>query len=201
MPRVTAISPKFGSPTGGNVVTITGSGFDQNAPATVFFGTTAATDVTVINASTITAVSPAGTGTVDVTVVTFGGTSNTSTADQFTYTVNGPQVALTQRYGYHAQPTYLVISFTEALAPSSAQHAANYSSSGPNGQRIKVRSALYNDGHPRRHPDAGSAAKFADKLHLDDQWALTIRGPSSDGYFLDRGRHRRARELRHDDHE
>ena len=37
------------------------------------------------SATSITATSPAGTGTVDVTVTTTGGTSATSAADQFTY--------------------------------------------------------------------------------------------------------------------
>ena len=39
----------------------------------------------MVNDTTITADSPAGTGTVDVTVTTPGGTSATSAADQFTY--------------------------------------------------------------------------------------------------------------------
>ncbi len=40
----------------------------------------------MVNDTTITADSPAGTGTVDVTVTTPAGTSATSSADQFTYT-------------------------------------------------------------------------------------------------------------------
>ena len=55
------------------------------------FGATAATGVKVISGSSIEAVSPAGTGTVHVTVTTLGGTSATSSADQFTY-VTGPTV-------------------------------------------------------------------------------------------------------------
>ena len=77
VPRVTAISPKFGSPDGGTLVTITGLYFTQTSPVAVYFGLTAATDVTVVNPSTITAVSPPGTGSVDVTVYTYGGGSRT----------------------------------------------------------------------------------------------------------------------------
>ena len=62
------------------MVTITGLGFDQTNPALVFFGTTAATSVTVTSTTTITALSPAGTGTVNVTVITYGGTSAISPA-------------------------------------------------------------------------------------------------------------------------
>ncbi len=88
-PAVTGLSPTSGPAAGGTSVTITGTGF--TGATGVDFGTTAATDVTVANDTTITADSPAGTGVVDVTVTTPGGTSATSTADQFTYapTVTG----------------------------------------------------------------------------------------------------------------
>ena len=64
-------------------MTITGTGFIGETG--VDFGTTAATDFTVVSDTTITADSPAGTGVVDVTVLTPRGTSATSSADQFTY--------------------------------------------------------------------------------------------------------------------
>ena len=52
----------------------------------MFFGGTAAASFTVNSATQITAVDPAeGAGTVDITVTTAGGTSATSSADQFTY--------------------------------------------------------------------------------------------------------------------
>ena len=63
-------------------MTITGTGF--TGATAVDFGTTPATSFTVVSDTTITADSPAGTGTVDVTVTTPGGTSATSSADQFT---------------------------------------------------------------------------------------------------------------------
>ena len=88
-PIVTAVAPNAGSPGGGTSVTITGSNFTNfsggGAP-TVNFGGTAATGVTVNSATSITATAPSGTGTVDVTVTTPGGTSATSTLDKFTYT-------------------------------------------------------------------------------------------------------------------
>ena len=48
-------------------MTITGNGF--SGATAVDFGTTAATGVDVVNATTITADSPAGSGVVDVTVI------------------------------------------------------------------------------------------------------------------------------------
>jgi hypothetical protein len=52
------------------------------------FGTVAGTNITVLNDTSITVDSPAGTAgaIVDVTVVTHAGTSPTGTADKFTYT-------------------------------------------------------------------------------------------------------------------
>ena len=84
VPTVTHLGPNNGPAAGGTSVTITGTNF---AGATVVdFGTTAATDLHVVNNTTITATSPAGTGIVDVTVTTPGGKSTTSTNDRFTYT-------------------------------------------------------------------------------------------------------------------
>jgi hypothetical protein len=84
VPVVTHISPAKGSRAGGTQVTITGSNL-ANASA-VEFGTTAVTTFVSDTASQIVVDSPAGTaGTVDVTVVTAGGTSAASAADQFTY--------------------------------------------------------------------------------------------------------------------
>ena len=81
-PRVTSISPTSGPTTGGASVTIIGSGF--TGVTSVNFGSNAA--VHSFNSdSSITGTSPAGSGTVDVTVTTSRGTSGTSAAAQFTY--------------------------------------------------------------------------------------------------------------------
>ncbi len=85
MPTVTAISPTSGTAAGGNSVTITGTNFLGSA--TVSFGGTAATGVTVLSATELTAVSPAGNlGKARVTVTTAGGISPAVPADEFTYT-------------------------------------------------------------------------------------------------------------------
>jgi hypothetical protein len=187
-PRVTSISPAFGSPGGGTLVTITGIGYDQTNPALVFFGTLAATSVTVINTTTIAATSPAGTGTVDVTVTTFGGTSAITPADTFTYTVDGPLVTSVQRFGFHAQPTFLVIDFNSALDRVPATKVSNYLLTGPNGRRIKVISAIYNSA------THAVTLRPAQQLNLHKTYILTINGtaPSgltnSDGLLLDGAR-------------
>lgn len=83
-PTVTGLAPAAGTPAGGTSVTIDGSGFSSGVSA-VNFGSATASSVTVVSDSQLTAVSPAGSGTVDVTVTGSGGTSAISTADQFTY--------------------------------------------------------------------------------------------------------------------
>ena len=77
-----------GADTGGQTVTITGSGFTNAGGEQVYFGTNPATSFTVNSNTSITAVAPASTtgdGPVDVTVVNEGLTTPTSPADQFTY--------------------------------------------------------------------------------------------------------------------
>ncbi len=83
VPTITAVSPPAAPLAGGTTVTITGSNF--TGATAVDFGSTPATNVTVVTASKITATAPAGTGTVNVTVTNSNGTSATSSADQFTY--------------------------------------------------------------------------------------------------------------------
>jgi hypothetical protein len=83
VPSVIKVEPSSGPASGGTPVIITGTGF--TAATTVKFGAISATWIIVTSSSSITATSPAGTGTVDVSVTTSGGTSPTSSADQFTY--------------------------------------------------------------------------------------------------------------------
>lgn len=89
---VTAVSPTTGAVSGGTLVTINGTEFQPGA--TVTFGTTPGTNVTVINSTTLTVLSPAGAfgsaGSVTVTnpngatalapsLFTFGGGSSAGT--------------------------------------------------------------------------------------------------------------------------
>jgi hypothetical protein len=90
VPTVTGVSPSAGPLSGGNSVTITGSGF--LGATSVHFGITPAQSFTIVNDSTLTAVAPAeGNGAVDVTVATSAGTSGASSADQYTF-APAPQI-------------------------------------------------------------------------------------------------------------
>jgi phospholipase C len=90
-PTLTAISPNTGLISGGTSVTLTGSNFQTGA--TVSFGPNAATGVTVVNSTTITAVTPAGsTGAVNVTVTNPGG-QNSILTNGFTYSDPAPMAS------------------------------------------------------------------------------------------------------------
>jgi streptogramin lyase len=83
LPTLTKVAPRTGLDSGGTSVTITGT--NLAATKAVKFGSAQAPSFEVLPQNTIKAVSPPGTGTVDVTVETAGGTSATTAADQFTY--------------------------------------------------------------------------------------------------------------------
>ncbi|MDT0456451.1 IPT/TIG domain-containing protein [Streptomyces sp. DSM 41527] len=82
VPVLTSVTPSSGPAAGGTTVTLTGTGLASTS--SVRFGTTAATSFTVVSDTHVTAVAPAGTGTVQVTVTTPGGTSN---GVSYTYSV------------------------------------------------------------------------------------------------------------------
>jgi hypothetical protein len=88
---VTGVGPASGPSGGGTSVTITGTHLD--GATAVMFGSAEAASFTVDSPTSITANSPAGTGTVDVRVTTPGGSSPAVAADRFTYvaeTTTGP---------------------------------------------------------------------------------------------------------------
>jgi hypothetical protein len=91
VPTVESVTPDGGPVAGGTRVTIVGSGL-SGATEVDFGPHHPATGVTVVNGSTITAISPPGTmdQQVDVTVTTPGGTSATVLGDRFQYA--GPTI-------------------------------------------------------------------------------------------------------------
>ncbi|MFJ2868204.1 IPT/TIG domain-containing protein [Kitasatospora sp. NPDC087314] len=73
-PQLTAVVPGQGPVLGGTTVTVTGN--NLLGATAVRFGAVNALSFTVVSATQITATVPAGSGTVQVTVTTPGGTSN-----------------------------------------------------------------------------------------------------------------------------
>jgi hypothetical protein len=82
-PSIESVSPNSGELVGGTKVTIKGG--HLGSATAVRFGSSEAASFKAISEGEIEAVSPAGTGTVDVTVTTPFGVSAATTADQFTY--------------------------------------------------------------------------------------------------------------------
>ena len=87
-PSIASISPNTGPTSGGTAVTITGSGFQSGATLTIGLG--AAGNVTVVNSTTITALTPIGPSSeqaalpVDIVARNLDGTTATKSA-AFTY--------------------------------------------------------------------------------------------------------------------
>ncbi len=88
-PTVAKVKPNFGRAGGGTPVQITGTNF--SGAKEVDFGSASA-HFTVHGHGRISAIAPAGTGTVDVTVTTLAGTSPISSSDHFSYLPPGPVV-------------------------------------------------------------------------------------------------------------
>ncbi|MBF6150246.1 IPT/TIG domain-containing protein [Nocardia nova] len=80
VPALTSIAPTTGPATGGTTVTLSGTGL--SAVTGVVFGAVPATSFTIVSDTQVTAVAPAGTGTVAVKVTSATGSSN---ALPFTY--------------------------------------------------------------------------------------------------------------------
>jgi formylglycine-generating enzyme required for sulfatase activity len=82
-PTVTAVSPSFGATVGGTALTITGTSLSYTRQVKI--GGVVATNVAVVNETTVTAVTPPGVaGLATVTVTTVGGNTATLSA-AFTY--------------------------------------------------------------------------------------------------------------------
>jgi hypothetical protein len=119
-PSVTSISPNSGPVTGGNTVTILGSGFQSGA--TVTFGGIAALSVTIVGSTEVQAVTPVSpAGTVSVAVKNTDSQSGTL-ASAFTY--------------FHT------VGLTWASSSSSASGFNIYRSSTSGGPYTRVNSAL-----------------------------------------------------------
>ncbi|HEY0520485.1 MAG TPA: IPT/TIG domain-containing protein, partial [Ilumatobacteraceae bacterium] len=123
-PTVTSIAPNTGLATGGTSVTITGTSFGVAPGATtVTFGAAAPVAATCASATSCTAVSPTGSGTVDVVVNVGGQRSAVNAADRFTYTAPaGPAItSINPSFGPAAGGTTMTITGTNLTSggPSS----------------------------------------------------------------------------------
>lgn len=110
---VTGVSPTSGYDIGGDTITITGTGFVAANFMNVVVGGYPATDLLLVNATTLTAKTPAhALGTVDVIVVkSDAGSPGATLADAFTYTPAPPQpFGVTPSKGVPEGGTFVTIS-------------------------------------------------------------------------------------------
>jgi hypothetical protein len=106
-PTISSVSPNVGPTTGGTEITIDGANFVDGS-TTVTIDDNPATDVTFVNATQITAITPEGeAGSVNVTVTTPGG-SDTS-EEGFTYMAAPTVSSVTPSYGSISGGTTITI--------------------------------------------------------------------------------------------
>jgi hypothetical protein len=143
--NITGLSVPGGALAGGTSVVITGS--NLAAVSAVYFGTEPATSFVINSPTTITAVSPAGTTTVEVTVNTPQGTSLKSPYDQYIYfPANLPTVANNLTHSDEAYGRFVTNAYEEYLgrAPSAAEVAGWVSHMDvPNGYSDEVIEATF----------------------------------------------------------
>jgi uncharacterized membrane protein len=148
--------------------------------------TTIGTATLTAGAATLSATLSPGTHTIRAV---YGGDTNYAAEAspplaQVVTTGDGPTVTNVQRFGYHAMPTSLVLTFSEPLDPARAQNVNNYqivNLGGPGrdgnlvGQRIAVRSAIYNPTTLTVTLDP------AQQLDVHNQYRLTVVGTAPNG--------------------
>ena len=111
LPVVRAVKPESGPEGGGTPVTIEGE--ELTDATSVTFGANAASSIKVNSPTSMTAVAPAGSGTVDVTVTTPEGTSVATSSDRFTYAATPDVTRLEPAQGPRAGGTSVAITGTD----------------------------------------------------------------------------------------
>lgn len=101
--------------------------------------------------------------------------SNATTVDVLPAPGDGPTVIGLARFGYHAQPTTLVLRFDKPMDPASTQDLANYRIAGPDGKRVRIRSVAYD-------PSSNAVTiSPAQRLDLHQSYRLTAIGIAPSG--------------------
>jgi hypothetical protein len=156
-------------------VTVTSPGNPSIVGAVSFYdGTTLLGTELVTNGVASLNIGTLSTSSHTFTAVFVGdGTASSSTA--MLPATDGPQVTSVLRYGFHAQSTFLFISFNGALDPNSARNVSNYQIVGPGGHDIKVKRAAYD---PATHTVTLQPAR---RLNLHQSYRLTINGTAASG--------------------
>ncbi|MGA2705248.1 MAG: Ig-like domain-containing protein, partial [Isosphaeraceae bacterium] len=114
-------------------------------------------------------------GTYTFSAVFSGGGTFADSQSSLVVSTDGPKVTSVLRYGFHWQPTYLLINFNGPLDPTSAQNPSNYQILGPGGHRITVVSAIYD-------PATQTVTLVpAGRLNIHWKYRLTVNGTAPSG--------------------
>jgi hypothetical protein len=127
---------------------------------------------------------PAGTYAFEASYNGFGTYAGSGSAVEPLTVQRGPAISPTvlalQRFGYHAQPTEFVLTFSSALDPTRADNPRNYTltpigENGPRGRRIPIISAVYN-------PVADTVTLHpARRVYLFAHYQLVVNGMAPSG--------------------
>jgi len=138
-------------------------------------GSTLLGTVPVSNGVAILNVGSLSPGSHSFRAVFSGGGTFSGSASSLVASTDGPQVTNVLRYGFHWQPTYLLINFNGPLDPTSAQNPSNYQILGPAGHRITVVSAIYD-------PATQTVTLVpAGRLNIHWKYRLTVNGTAPSG--------------------
>jgi hypothetical protein len=116
-----------------------------------------------------------GTVTVMVKSLTTGETMFVTVTVLTTEAADGPKVTNVQRFGFHAMPTQLVLSFDQPLDVGRAQDVGLYEIVDPHGHKVAIKSAVY---------DATSRTVtllFKRRINLHHTYKLTVLGATPSG--------------------
>jgi hypothetical protein len=126
-PEITGVAPSTGPEAGGTPVTITGTNLD--GATTVKFGATDASSVKVNSPTSIEAIAPGGSGTVEVSVTTERGTSTATPADDFSYVPPPAVTGVSPNNGPEAGGTSVTISGQDLSGATAVKFGASNATS------------------------------------------------------------------------
>ncbi len=88
---------------------------------------------------------------------------------------DGPKIDVLKRYGYHAMPLTLVLTFDQALDPATAEDVHNYRIVSPDDHRIKVSRAVYDPA------SLTVTLHFAERISVHHPYQVTVIGTGLEG--------------------
>jgi hypothetical protein len=175
-PLVVVVEDAEGNPVAGVSVTFAAPASGPSAALSSLTATTGSNGQASVMA---TANAIAGSYTVTTSIAGVASPASFSLTNEATLTQLAPVVEGLQRFGYHDQPTAFVLTFSTALAPTSAEDVANYRLNPISGHHlgptIPIKAAVYDPATDTvtLHP--------AHRVYLFRQYRLMVNGSTPTG--------------------